>query len=175
MAEAKRRRTNSLLKLNLSYADIARVLSDQEQSESSARVVQDVKDVLSSNVVDVKTPYGKLVDTMELTLGSGTYSMEFVNPFALLWECCRRSAHFRSFFHRHVFAQRGKLIFYSDGLTVGNPLNTLAPRATEAIYWSFASLPGWYLERDTGWFTFSILAKNVVGQRKRVLFSLDTA
>ena len=58
---------------------------------------------------------------------------------------------------KHVFCRRGRLILYSDGLTVGNTLNHSSPRATYCIYWSFLGLPTWAFSRGLGWLLFGVI------------------
>ena len=106
------------------------------------------------------TPYGKVATTMDILLDSGATEKAVVNnPFAMLHAACSLSLEFGAFLVKH---KAKSLIFYTDATTPGNQLRPDAGRSHEAMLWSFAELPHWFLSRGHGWFRFAYVLVDVV-------------
>lgn len=84
--------------------------------------------------------------------------MWYLNPFALLFTLCNIS---QQFFHMLRNVAIGikplRIIIYLDGINPGNPLAPDPQKLLQAIYWTFAELPHWFLTRKDAWFCFSLV------------------
>ena len=81
------------------------------------------------SLLDITTPYGKLVETMHLDSveeGPATQvPLHYANPFALVWHLCIKIPRFAHFLHR-CYEQAAKKLrktaLYTDEATPGNQL-----------------------------------------------------
>ena len=53
-------------------------------------------------------------------------------------------------------------MFYSDEFPPDNQLRPDNNRQTQAIYWTIADFPAWYMVRRSGWFLFGTVKQKVV-------------
>ena len=107
----------------------------------------------------VKTPFGPVVQSMELTLHDGSISTVHINhPFALIFRTLRECAPFRQLMteklERHpssVVAPWG-LIIYFDEISPTDPLVTRKDqRKIQSVYWTFREFSD-IIFNETIWF-----------------------
>ena len=106
------------------------------------------------------TPYGTVATTIELPAIYGdTVTLHCNNPFAFLWAASSVNNEFGDFIHGHLVSNggRGRVVVYIDETTPGNALRPDRGRSFEAILFSFAELPYWYLHRKHGFFKFGFI------------------
>ena len=109
---------------------------------------------------DMQTPYGTVATTIELpAINGGTVTLHCNNPFAFLWAASSVNNEFGDFIHGHLVSNggRGRVVVYIDETTPGNALRPDRGRSFEAILFSFAELPYWYLHRKHGFFKFGFI------------------
>jgi hypothetical protein len=109
------------------------------------------------------TMYGKVVQSMKLP-SKRLPIWEYVNPFAFLSYCCLESDRLFDMLAAAISAAPDRtlrIIVYIDGVNPGNPLAPETERLINAVYWSFAELPLWFLRRKDSWFFFSILRVSI--------------
>ncbi len=120
-----------------------------EQACGSIVRRRDVAEALAS--VNVQTPYGKMRSNFELD----SHTIEYINPFALLYETARRGG--GAFLRKHLGQQVSRIIVYADGVRAGNVLRPDG-RSYESIFWSLQELPPWYRSRVRGgWLIFAFV------------------
>ena len=96
------------------------------------------------------TPYGTVATTAELpAVDGGTLTIHCNNPFALLYAASTVSNEFGEFVHSHLTSNggRGRLVLYTDETTPGNALRPDHGRSYEALLFTFADLPHWFINR----------------------------
>jgi hypothetical protein len=105
------------------------------------------------------TPYGPIIQKVELVLKSGGHSDMFIaHPLASLWSVVDTCSKFKDFFKERLVKhppspeKPWSLIIYSDEVTPGNPLATLNKRKFHAVYWSFLEFGVNALCREETWF-----------------------
>ena len=128
------------------------------QNKSSSTSWQ-VSQAIKSNAT-VKTPYGRLVQTMRLPK-FGTWN--FVHPLALLFHMATLSSEFYETMKACI--QPGvplKIILYIDEVCPGNPMRPEKSRTLQSIYWAFVEWPQWLLQRTGAWFIFGTLRSSLV-------------
>ena len=129
-------------------------------------------------VLKITTPYGLLVDTMDLPTDSQdkpTHKFHFANPFALLFLLCQTHPRFAYLLHR-CRPDGGApytLALYTDEATCGNILRPDMDRETECIYWTVAQLPAWWRARKCGWLFFGFLRTKLRLGSPVVLFEIS--
>lgn len=121
-----------------------------------------VQKAVESHGLHTHTPYGTLIQEMELPT-SKMPSWHYISPFALLSHLCSINGPlFNLVAHTVQQFSRLRIIIYIDEVNPGNPLAPDVARKVEAIYWTFAELPVWFLSRKDSWFCFGILRSGVV-------------
>ena len=108
---------------------------------------------------DAPTPYGPVVQSMELALSDGTVGTAFVNhPFALLHRTVRECDPFRRILKTKLAefpsspSAPWRLIIYFDEVSPTNPLASKKdPRKVQSFCWAFAEF-GDLVHRDEMWF-----------------------
>ena len=104
----------------------------------------------------IETPYGPVVQPVELPLASGTVSTYIQHPLAMLYHACNEGGAFLDFMRSKVQrfpSTQDKpwgFIFYNDG--VGMKLLDHDARKCEACYWSFVEFGRPTLNCEQGWF-----------------------
>ena len=116
------------------------------------------------SVLDITTPYGKLVETMHLDSveeGPATQvPLHYANPFALVWHLCiliPRFAHFLNRCYEQAAKKLRKTALYTDEATPGNQLRPDNSRQVQNIYWTFLFFPHWFRRRKHGWWPVAIM------------------
>ena len=111
------------------------------------------------------TPYGNVVQTMDLELEAGSaFKWEYIHPFAFLWYLSSLCPPFALLMHNALDACRGclSLLLYGDDLTPGNPLRVDGGRKVFAFYYAFLQWPNWMLHRQDTWLCFGTLRVNII-------------
>lgn len=113
----------------------------------------------------VQTPYGRVVQTMQLAPG---LTWEFCNPLCLLYHLSCISAPFASLM-RSITTEFVPLrvVLYIDACEPGDPLRPDNNRKVECLYWTFAEFPQWLLQRSGAWFVFGYIRSKVVAEKLR--------
>ena len=107
--------------------------------------------------VSLDTPYGKLLDVMEVeTVEGPPLQWHFCNPLALMHVLCQQAPAFAKLLRSVKKGCPGhKIAMYSDETTPGNAMNPDTPKDIQCFYWTFHELPHWF--RNRLWFTFSVM------------------
>ena len=116
-------------------------------------------------VTKIRTPYGPLIEFMELPVAEPqgdecSFSWCYANPFALLWELCRRSKGFSSLLeeaYTNTSQQLHCIAFYSDEATGGNQLRPDNKNQIQCFYYALLFLPHWLRRRMHGWLPFAVM------------------
>lgn len=136
-------------------AILKRVRADGLPSASSSRSQLRARHAFTSE----PTPYGPVVQPMELTLEDRTVGIAFVNhPFALLDRTVRECAPFRQIMKAKLAkfpsspSTPWRLIIYFDEVSPTNPLASKKdPRKVQSFYWTFAEFEN-LVHREEMWF-----------------------
>ena len=122
--------------------------------------LKQVNHAFELDAVERCTPYGPMLNELTLpTEGDGRQkSMWYLSPFALLYTICSISSQFFQLLKSVMVGTKGlRVILYLDGINPGNPLAPDPQKLLQAIYWTFAELPNWFLRRKDAWFCFSLV------------------
>lgn len=111
-----------------------------------------------------RTPYGLVVEHMDLNLDGQVYKWPFVNPFAFLFHICTISADFLRFLMEHCASGDADIILYADETKPGNVLRPDQGRSATCIYWTIKQFPGWFRSRFAGLFLFGVLQSRRIEQ-----------
>eukprot|EP00973_Karenia_brevis_P026138 3607600-Karenia_brevis.AAC.2 len=103
------------------------------------------------------TPYGSLIGSMVLEMGSKEYNWSFINPFALIYAACAINIGFKQMIIQNCCSCVASIALYADETRPGNQLSPHHGRKLYAIYWTFINLPKWVRSRENGWLTFGVL------------------
>jgi len=113
--------------------------------------------------LDEDTPYGKLIEDMELELTDGTtFTMPYINPFALVFYMNMLSVACRGFLRLHLQGRTARVCLYVDETTPGNVLRPDKGRSLQCVYWTFLEFPSWFRVKTTSWFAVCYLPSSVV-------------
>ena len=113
---------------------------------------------------DVRTPYGPVLQTLDLPLPTPR-RWSFTHPLALLYHLATLNSAFGELMVNSM--QPGKpmtLVLYMDEITPGNPLRPEKSRTMQAIYWAFLEWPQYILQRVAAWMCFGVLRTTVAEQ-----------
>ena len=145
----------------ISHRTLLKILNDDPAAEAHEHLDRNILTKELDRVTQVYTPYGPVIDFMELPLEDGaTHSWCHVNPFALLWEMCKRSAGFRAIMekeYKNACDEVRTLAFYSDEATPGNQLRPDNKNQIQCLYWAMLFLPHWLRRRMHGWLPFALM------------------
>ena len=110
------------------------------------------------------TPYGKLVESLELPCNEGAVTVGVQNPFAMLRTCCATSSHFSALLRAKLACHKEpwRFIFYADGVSPADGLAKHDRRKLVAVYWSFAELGHGALCREEVWMVATVVRESVV-------------
>ena len=100
---------------------------------------------------DAKTPYGRVLKTLQLP---GGVDFEYACPFALLHHLTVLSDSFAAIMERIVEdspAQTLTFVIYVDEMNPGNPYRPEKSRCLQCVYWVFAEFPEFLLSRTAAW------------------------
>ena len=120
-----------------------------------------------SSTVHQNTPFGPILQTVELHLTNGTKSKTtFQHPMAMLWINLRDSDEFFNLFKKTLDANNSTLsiCLYSDEITPGNVLKKNNDRKAWLIYWSFLEFTPEVLCNEAAWFIGGALLSSHVGR-----------
>ena len=116
------------------------------------------------------TPYGPLVQSLDLGIDAQLSKWEYLNPFAWLYHLSAMSASFADIMRNICVDGRPlRIVIYADGLVPGNPFRPEKSRNLMCIYWCIADWPQWLLQRSFAWPVFGILRETIIDKIKRRL------
>jgi hypothetical protein len=106
-----------------------------------------------------ETPYGTVVQGIELETFDGPMKWDIINPFAYIWYLSSLSQDFAVLIADSLRRSQNmlRLVMYGDELTPGNPLRSDGGRQAFNFYYSFLDFPHWLLHRKDGWLCFGSL------------------
>ena len=107
------------------------------------------------------TNYGSLLQW--LALPNSDHSVPYINPFAFLSVICKCNLAFFTLLKGLTLPL--KLIIYLDEINPGNPLAPDPQRLVQAVYWTFADFPSFFLARKDSWFVFTIFKTMTIKQQ----------
>ena len=110
------------------------------------------------------TPYGKLIESLELPCKGGAMTVGVQNPFAMLHTCCAKSEHFSALLRAKLACNKvpWRFIFYADGVSPADGLAKHDRRKLVAVYWSFAELGHEALCSEEVWMVATVVRDSVV-------------
>ena len=109
------------------------------------------------------TPYGHVIESMDLDAHHERYSWCYINPHAFLYVMCTTCEAFFGFILQHC-PHGMDIALYADEAKPGNVLRPDAGRSALCIYWTITQLPAWFRSRSVGSFLFGILqSKRIEG------------
>ena len=122
-----------------------------------------VQAAVEAHGLKTNTPYGTVIQEMDIP-SVEMPRWHYINPFALIAHLCFINKYLYDLISAAVDRVGGPLrvLIYMDGINPGNPLRPDRARELEAIYWTFAELPNWFLRRKDSWFPFGLLRCNFV-------------
>ena len=104
-----------------------------------------------------QTPYGALIQSMELPLEDEKMLLRYINPFGFLHYLSQESAAFGRIIANKLKNQTNSVIIYFDETRPGNVLRPDYGRQVLAVYWTFKELPEHVRSRSVGWFPFTFV------------------
>ena len=111
-------------------------------------------------LVHVNTPFGQLVQTINLPVPGG-FKWQIIHPLALVFYLSTICPAFSSMLSS-CWSAMLRIVLYIDEARPGNVLRPDHARATQNIFWIFADSPEWYVRRDMAWFTFGSIRTSIV-------------
>lgn len=122
-----------------------------------------IQAAVESNGLSIRTSYGPIIQELLLPHASMT-QWHYINPFAFVAHLCSINEWFYDLLTRAAAAPHETLsiIIYIDEINPGNPLRPDKARMLQAVYWTFAELPNWFLRRKDSWFTFGVIRSAIV-------------
>ena len=113
-----------------------------------------------------KTPYGTVVQCIELEVGDESMSWEIIHPFAYIWypsSICPAFAQVMATSAANAGARQPlDLVLYGDELTPSNPLRVYGGRQAFCAYYCFTNWPQWLLHRKDGWLCLGYLRTSLI-------------
>ena len=107
------------------------------------------------------TPYGPLVQKVDVQLHSGTYSWSVAHPGALIWYLCCSSDSFCRLVSRTLarvpnsHGDPWQIAFYSDEVTPANNLKPDQRLRTNCMYWTILDFGAEALSHTDLWFVLA--------------------
>ena len=119
----------------------------------------------SENHSRVNTPYGRVVQTLDLGEDACVRGWEYINPFAWLYYIGSLNSEFGALM-RECLAPGAKMtiVVYIDEICPGNPLRPTTSRKFQAIYWFILEWPLWLLSRTAIWPCFGIFKSSNISK-----------
>jgi hypothetical protein len=137
---------------------VAKELGCDTGQASMARAIR-------GELADVHTPLGNLIITVDVPMvGEEPLPWVCINPLALLYYCCLRSAHFAKFFSKHLGGILSSLTLYTDETTPGNVLRPDMARKIQCVYFTWMELPYWFRSRKIGWLPLGFMKSSRLAQ-----------
>ena len=110
------------------------------------------------------TPYGTLIENMDITHKGKTFEIEHINPHALLWYAANISKYFADFMCRYIPDAGGHIAIHADEVSPSDGLTFDQGREYNAMYWTFTEFPPWYLSREAGGFALAYIQSKLVNR-----------
>ena len=123
-----------------------------------------VRSAIESHGLQTYTPYGQVIQELDLPCEKMP-RWHYLNPFAFVWHLCSINQWLFNLVAATARNAPGgvlSIIVYIDEINPGNPLHPELGRLIQAIYWTFADFPLWFIRRKASWFTFGLLRSAVV-------------
>ena len=123
-----------------------------------------VRSAIESHGLQTYTPYGQVIQELDLPCEKMP-RWHYLNPFAFVWHLCSINQWLFNLVAATARNAPGgvlSIIVYIDEINPGNPLHPEPGRLIQAIYWTFADFPLWFIRRKASWFTFGLLRSAVV-------------
>ena len=145
-----RQATQQLLGISGSQAAVKRTCKvvQDELSAQGLNVSLPIKGLHAERTFNVDTPYGKLLEYVDVKIGEETLRWLTVNPFALIVHSALQQPKFAKLLHDSLNGATASLVFYTDGFNGGDPLN----------HNSHVKLMNAVLQRAVNIFTHSLLS-----------------
>ena len=110
------------------------------------------------------TPYGTVLQHLELELDGRPYRWPCLYPFALLHHLCTLSVAFAHIITGALRGRPGHLIVYADEFTPGNPFRPDEGRKVWAVYWTMREWPEFLRHSVLGWLSFGFIRTKLVNK-----------
>lgn len=147
----------------------------QATHAASGESVRSRRRALSDTIAEcgqTRTPYGCVMEHMDLEVNGDPMRWPYVNPHALLYHLGQTNNTFAAFLRKHC-CYGADVILYADETRPGNALRPDAGRSSLCIYWTIRQLPAWFRSRQEGWLFFGVLRarhiEGIAGGASRVL------
>ena len=115
------------------------------------------------SVDSMQTPYGTLIQEMEVPCDGEKLMLQYISPFALLHYASGLSADFFKIMCSTIPEDGGRIALYADEVSPSDGLKFEQNRQYNCIYWTFLDWPSWFISRmDIGWLPFGYLPCSVV-------------
>ena len=125
------------------------------------------------------TPYGQVVNQLEVDTDSGPLQLDYVCPHAWLYIVCLQCRLYAGFLTgclgQGLPGQRelaGSICIYSDEAQPGNVLRPDKGRSFLAMYWGIKEMPDFFRSRGLWWMTLMYLPSSLVKTIKAGLSAL---
>lgn len=128
-------------------------LKDLTASHSLSSYRRAIKKPFEEIAFGRQTQFGSLLQRLHFP--NSDYSIPYINPFAFLSVLCQCNLAFFTLLRGLTLPL--KIIIYIDEINPGNPLSPDPQKMLQAVYWSFADFPSYFLSRKDSWFVFTIV------------------
>ena len=109
---------------------------------------------------NVNTPYGRVVQALELPTGSGNIKWDICHPMAFVHYLCSLSIPFFDLMRSTILSSPGGCL----SVILERPEARQRAHNAGHIYWSFAEWPAWLLARTGAWPVLGVLRSKVASQ-----------
>ena len=116
------------------------------------------------DVCSTMTPYGKLVQEVELDVGNGReITVGFQHPWAMLYHATRTSSDVSDLIastlnsHPPSVVEPWNIVLYQDGVDPSDGLSVNKSRKSNVWYWTLLEFGHWALAHEELWFTATLI------------------
>lgn len=148
------------------------LLAGRDGNMCEERTARDHFHTAAASHSEIQTPYGPIVQCMDLPLSTENFAWNFISPFAVLYHICRISPPFASLVQTHLQSQTNNLILYFDETRPGNVLRVDSGRLVMCVYWSLREFPEFLRCRSVGWIPFGFIRSSKLNELKGGLSNL---
>ena len=120
----------------------------------------------SASHAAARTPYGSVVQSLQLETDGGSFAWHFLHPAAMLYYICLTIPRFAQFLKSSLASGQGRVVIYADEIRPGNVLRPDKGRAVQCLYWSILEWPLWFRQQAQGWLSLGYLRTKVVNTMK---------
>ena len=137
-------------------------------SRSDEKLIYDEMHAVGST----PTPFGKLEQTLSITLDGIERTYRYIQPFGILQVAADTSNEAARFYFAHLHGRACHIVMHLDEFQIGNVLRPDSGRKALQVTWQFAELPEYFRSRSVGWFPFTCIpSKEVSAHNTSVLFA----